>query len=355
MSKFIDVPYLTGLAGEALAKYRRVKMTAGGTTSTPPTVGYAGAGERGIGCTRALAASGDPVGVILDSKQGTMPAVAAAAITAMALVYPAANGKVSMVVTGQPLGRAVDAATADGDVIEVLPLAIPSFPDGMAGAFTIRDDFVDLLLTGNERLWTGTQTDTGTITLLDAAGGVLQLEASDGTIGDNDESYCGTTNEPFLFANGKPLYFETRVKLGAADSDGANVGVGLLSAANAANSLLDNGGGPPASYSGIMVFKVDGGSAWQAEASIAGTQTAIALTAPGAPGTSYQRIGIEFIPTSSTVATVNIYIDGVLVGTTAAFTYTSATEMSAFVGVKNGGTSVNTTLHVDYVLVSQVR
>lgn len=354
MSKFTDSPALTALAGEAMAKYRRVKVSVAATTSTPPTVVYAGAGERGIGVTRAAVASGDRIGITLFNKQGTIPMVASAAITALSDVYPAASGMVTSTITGLSLGTALDSASATPDVVEVLPKLAEQFSD-MAGKFQIRDEFVDMLLTGAERLWTGTQTDSGTITILDAAGGILQLEASDGSIGDNDESYAGTTNEPFLFANGKPIWFEAKVALKAADTDGANVLVGLVSAANAANTILDNGGGPPASYSGAVFYKVDGGSAWAAECSIAGTQTNPTLTAPGAPGVTYQRLAIEFIPTSSTLATVNFYIDGVLVGSTAAFTYTSATEMSAFVGVKNGGTTVNTTLYVDYINVAQVR
>lgn len=346
--QFTDQYQITLNATEELARYRRVKLS--GTRGAA----YADAGEDSIGVVRALVASGDPAAVWLQNKQGTIPMVASGVISANALVYPANDGKITATVTGRAIGRALEAASGDASIIEVVPILHDLFSD-VASVHGLFDDFNDMLLTGAERLWTGTQTDTGTITIIDSVGGVLQLEASDGSIGDNDESYAGTTNEPFLFANNKPLWFETRVKLGAADSDGANVMVGLVSAANAANSILDNGGGPLATYSGITIFKVDGGSAWQAECSIAGTQTTITLTAPGAPGTSYQKLAIEFIPTSSTVATVNIYVDGVLVGSTAAFTYTSATEMSAFVGVKNGGSTVNTTLHVDYVHVRQVR
>lgn len=339
----------TFIAGEALTAANRLVKLSGANT-----VSLCGPGDTPIGVNRNVVASGGTVTVWMLSKPGTLPCAANGSISANALVYPASTGLVGSTSTGAAVGRALNATTTSGELIEVAPVTTSVLTDPV-GAVTVTEDFTQMLLTGAERLWTGTQTDTGTITIIDAAGGVLQLEASDGTIGDNDESYCGTTNEPFLFAAGKNLYFETRLKLGAADSDGANVLVGVVSGANAVNTILDNGGGPPASYSGITVFKVDGGSAWQAEASIAGTQTTITLTAPGAPGTSYQRIGIEFIPTSASVATVNIYIDGVLVGSTAAFTFTSATEMSAFVGVKNGGTSVNTTLHVDYVHCRQAR
>jgi len=338
---------ITGTAGEALVKYRLLKLTGDRTFK------YAHAGEAAVGANDAACASGDTIGVhLLDGRLGSIELMASGAIAQNARVYPGANGKVSAAGIGRAIGIALEAATADGDVIEVLPLQDLSALVGL-DEFKVFDDFTDLLLAGAERLWTGVQTDTGTITILDAAGGVLQLEASDGSIADNDESYAHTTNELFLVAAGKPLYFEARIKLGAADTDGANVMVGIISAP-AANALQDNGGGPPASYSGVVVYKVDGGTAWEAEASVAGVQTPIVLTAPGAPGTTYRKIGILVVPTSSTSATVYIFVDGVLVGS-GAWTFTSFTEAAAFVGVKNGGATVNTTLHVDYVLCRQAR
>jgi hypothetical protein len=347
--QYQDTSVLNLTANEDLAKYRRVKLTGDNL------VVYADV-EDAQGVTRSAVVSGAPVGVAMLNKPGTHIMVAAGAISQNALVYPAADGKVTASVTGRAIGRWISAAaTADGDQGEVLAILTDMFSGDLAGVINVQDDFTQMLLTGAERLWTGTQTDTGTITILDAVGGVLQLEASDGSIGDNDESYAGTTNETFLFAAGKPLYFEARVALKVADSDNANVMVGLVSAANAANTILDTGGGPLATYSGAVFFKKDGGTAWEAEVSVGSTQINPTLTAPGAPGVTYQKLGIEFLPTSATLATVNFYVDGVLVGTTAAFTFTSATEMSLFVGVKNGGTTVNTTLYVDYVRCSQVR
>lgn len=353
MSKCIDVPYLTVEAGEAIEKYRRVKISAAGSTSDPPTVVKTGAGEEGIGSMRAAVASGGIGTVILDQKDGTVPVVASAAISALAKVYPAADGKVTSTPTGKAVGRVFDASTADGDVLECLVQTGDQNVD-FANAFRLFDDFFAFIAaSANEDLWTNTLTDSGTVTISDAIGGMLVIAASDGTIADNDEAYVGTTNELFIVTNGKPIFFETKVKLAAADTDGANVIAGLINT-KAANTLLDNGGGPPASYDGIVFYKVDGGSAWAAEISVAGTQTAVTLTSPGAPGTSYQKLAFEVTPTSSTSATVKFYVDGVLVGTQA-FTYTGMTEMSAVVGVKNGGGTVNTTLHVDYIHAAQVR
>lgn len=79
--------------------------------------------ERGIGYATRAGASGDSIAVALHSKQGTVKVVAAAAIAADAIVYSAASGKVSVSAsTAYPLGIAMEAAAADGDVIEIMPL-----------------------------------------------------------------------------------------------------------------------------------------------------------------------------------------------------------------------------------------
>lgn len=100
-------------AGEALAKYRRVKKSGA-------TVVYADAGEDSIGVTMHNAASGAQVMVKLFNDGGTFPIEAAAAITANAAVYGANDGKIDDTVSGDKLGTANEAATASGNIIEVL-------------------------------------------------------------------------------------------------------------------------------------------------------------------------------------------------------------------------------------------
>lgn len=78
-----------------------------------------------IGVTLSAAAAGEPVGVKLLNSQGSVEIVAAGAITAGAIVYAAADGEVSAVPTAagtyRKIGVALEAATADQDIIEVLP------------------------------------------------------------------------------------------------------------------------------------------------------------------------------------------------------------------------------------------
>lgn len=344
----IDSSCINLTADEDLAVYRRVKLT-GDRLAV-----YADAGEDAVGVTRVAAEDGDPIGINMLNKPGTFIMVASGVISQNALVYPANDGKVTATVTGRAIGRCISqATTADGDWCEVLVIPGDLFSDS-ANVMAYFNDFTAGYVTATQGV-TAILTDSGTAVVQDQVGGVIDLAASDGTIADNDEAYLHSSFELVKFANNKPIWFEARVALVADTGDVANVIVGMLDAA-AANALLDNGGGPPASYSGAVFYKVDGETAWKAEVSIAGTQTAVALTAPGRPGTdTFQKLAIEFIPTSSTVATVNFYIDGVLVGSTTTFTYTSATEMDWIVGVKNGDGTTNMTLSVDYVNLRQVR
>ena len=100
-------------AGEALAKRRLVKLSGS-------TIIYADAGDEFIAVTEyaiANAAKGSCRG---KQANGTFELTAAAAITAGKAIYPAADGKVSMVPTGKSIGFALEAATADGDLIEAV-------------------------------------------------------------------------------------------------------------------------------------------------------------------------------------------------------------------------------------------
>jgi len=131
----------TYTAGEALAKKRRVKIKTG-TTTNPPEVIYADAGEEGIGFTDyAQATSGGLVAVVLDTAEGTREVTAADSFAIGASLYAAADGKVSDTSNGSSIGKAKEAATADGDIIEMVPHGVKSTTAGTvsiadAGGFT---------------------------------------------------------------------------------------------------------------------------------------------------------------------------------------------------------------------------
>ncbi len=127
-------------AGEDLEIYRRVKAESGSTT-TPPEVIYADAGEQAIGITLEAVDDQDTVSVQLFTKDGTLFGVAADSFSYAAVLYGAADGKISDSSNGSALGIALEAAAAAGDIVEWMPFAVLSTTAGTvsiadAGAFT---------------------------------------------------------------------------------------------------------------------------------------------------------------------------------------------------------------------------
>lgn len=122
--------------------------------------------------------------------------------------------------------------------------------------FGVHDDFDHYV---SADTFTTVASDSGTVTVSDAVGGILLIHPSDGTIADNDETYVRTTAEIFKFADDKPLFIEVLLQYAEAATNAANIAVGFMDAVSA-NSLQDNGGGPKASYSGAVIYKVDGGT-----------------------------------------------------------------------------------------------
>ena len=110
---------MTFTANGALAAKVRVKITAGSTTD-PPQVDVAGAGEEHIGITEFAAASGALVTVRSRKSPGIHEVTAAGAFAVGAALYGAAAGKVDDVLAGSIIGYAVEAATADGDIVRII-------------------------------------------------------------------------------------------------------------------------------------------------------------------------------------------------------------------------------------------
>ncbi len=110
---------MTFTANGAQAAKVRVKITAGSTTE-PPQVEAAGAGEEHIGITEFAVASSALVTVRSRKSPGIHEVTAAGAFAVGAALYGAAAGKVDDVVSGSIIGYAVEAATADGDIVKVI-------------------------------------------------------------------------------------------------------------------------------------------------------------------------------------------------------------------------------------------
>ncbi len=209
--------------------------------------------------------------------------------------------------------------------------------------------------------WTKIATDTGTILVGDAAGGIVTLFPSDGTEGDNDEVYLHTTAELFLIAADKPMVYEALCQFAQANTDDANVAHGFLSGP-AANAIIDDGAGVDTNFSGAMFYCVDGALTWNVIYSDGATQTKAVLSAANsldglvhnAASAAYQQLQIEIIPLTSTLLDVLFYIDDVLVYKMKDQTYANATECGVTLGAKNGDTNAETVLF-DLVMAYQKR
>ncbi len=115
MSQYVDTNTKAFTAAGTIAQYSRVLLGSGGTITAAVLA------DQEIGIAMERAVSGDVIPVKLRSATGTHKAIAAAAITCGAAVYSAAAGKVSVSATGAyQLGKALEAATANNDVIEIL-------------------------------------------------------------------------------------------------------------------------------------------------------------------------------------------------------------------------------------------
>ena len=101
------------VAGEDLTAFKRVKLAM-------RNAWLADAADYGVGVTQEAKSSGYNIDVRMYDHGGTLKMTASGAITAGAKVYAAASGKIAA--TGTLLiGTALDAATGDGSVIEVVP------------------------------------------------------------------------------------------------------------------------------------------------------------------------------------------------------------------------------------------
>lgn len=113
MSQFFETACRPDTAAGAIGQYLRVK--------TPGALALAGASDVSIGTMELPCVAAGPATVRLANAQGTRKMVVSEAITGGDVVYAAASGKIAA--TGTIIeGRAMETATTNGDIIEVMPL-----------------------------------------------------------------------------------------------------------------------------------------------------------------------------------------------------------------------------------------
>ena len=180
-------------------------------------------------------------------------------------------------------------------------LNLPDYAKSCALTHGFFDDFNHYVTADT---WTTVADSGGTVAVGDAVGGRVTI-TTDGD--DNDECYMVSTGEIFLIAAGKSLIMDVRVQYTEANTDDANVYIGLAQEA-AANLLVDTGAGPATTLDGVGFFKVDGGTRWQVISSNATTQTKTD-TSDTAGGSSFQTLRMEVTPVDATNAEVVFSID----------------------------------------------
>lgn len=127
MGQNVEGPCRSDVAAGAISQFLRVK--------TPGALVVAGVADVAYGTLEKPALAAGQATVRLRNAMGTRKMVASAAITAGNYVYAAASGKVGP--TGQLLeGIALEAASGDNSIIEVMPL--PNLPSSLTqGQLTI--------------------------------------------------------------------------------------------------------------------------------------------------------------------------------------------------------------------------
>lgn len=222
---------LTGVAGEALAPYRRVKLSGG-------TLVYADAGEEAIGVTTGdFTASGELASYWPANAEGIIPVTASKAITAGSTIYGANDGKVSDAASGNKIGTLVEAASADGGMVgAVLNVYSADSLMGANATAVFMEDFITGVTEDGHKLSTSADKGDWLVTLVDgdsdgaavnkvsddAPGGILTVTTNNKA---NDSNELQLNGESFKLATGKQVWFEAALAID--DVDKADVFVGL--------------------------------------------------------------------------------------------------------------------------------
>jgi len=171
---------------QALEPYRRVKCDA------TYGLGYAGATDKELGTLQRRhivsgLGSDEVAAVVARNVKGSVLMVAAGAFDAFATVYGAADGKVDDTPNGNPIGVALEAATANNDQVEVMRFEA-------AGA----TDIVEAHTAGD----TLTAAESGSVHTNTGAGATITLVLPPATVGLKFAFGVGAAQQLRLDPNG---------------------------------------------------------------------------------------------------------------------------------------------------------
>ena len=221
----------TGPSGEALAKDRLVKLSAG-------TWVYADTGDEALAITRnAVTAASKPVALTPINAGGVRKVTGSNAIAAGSVIYASNDGKVSDGAVGRRLGVLLTAISADGGKgSAIINVFSGDALLGDSGAINWMDDFITGVTEDGQKFsetadkgdWLKSSTDgsAGTADVCNVAddgpGGILVLTCN---AANADNENVQLNGEPFKLALGKQLYFEASVSL--LDVDKCDFFIGL--------------------------------------------------------------------------------------------------------------------------------
>jgi len=176
--QYTDQSTKTLQVGAALGKNLRVKLSSS-------KLALAGDTDSDLGTTLEETFAADVYTTVsLKNKQGTTPMVAGEAISQYAVVYGYANGKVGDTINANRIGIALEAASGDGSVIEVLRQVEADDLDNLGaidGNIVIDDDFIGdwpaaaTAIDGHGYAWSKTETNGLGVISSDEANGVLKF------------------------------------------------------------------------------------------------------------------------------------------------------------------------------------
>lgn len=174
---------------------------------------------------------------------------------------------------------------------------------------------------------------------------------------DNAEASVASDAKVFNPGAGKSAMLRWLVDFTEANTDDANVYVGMHSA-TIADTLGDDEAGPPASYSGFGFFKLSGSTLWSIEASNGASQTTVELDAANSltagaqasGGGTKQVLGVDIVMKTATTADIVFSIDGVAVYKLTDFDMTSLAACALVAFMKASGANAETlnTYAVDF-------
>lgn len=217
------------------------------------------------------------------------------------------------------------------------------------------DDFAYFV---DSDFWTSLAADGGSTAFAEGDAEHGRLQGATGAT-DNNEILLRSTNELALFQADGAFIYEARIQFTEANTDDANVAVGLADNAGA-NLLSDDGGGDNINSSGVLIFKIDGGTTWRCACENNATivETASVQTAGGA---DYQVLTIVGKAISSNDYEFTYFLDHKPLTDSNnrkilhTLNYSSATDMRIVAGYVKAGSANSETLNLDYCAFGQRR